>query len=161
MTEPRVLGVATEYSHLVSIALRRLEELGMTFEQLDLLAGVSKGFSQKVLNEARVYTTSYKKFGPYSFGAIMGALGIVWRAIDDPAAVAKHRSRADAQPAKRQTPKGLGRQLQGPATIEVFRALGAIGGRTRFLKLGREERRQLAVRLNQIRWDKERKRRGY
>jgi hypothetical protein len=51
--------------------------------------------------------------------------------------------------------------LQGPATIEVFRALGAIGGRTRFLKLGREERRQLAVRLNQIRWDKERKRRGY
>ena len=76
------------YDDLIEVARRRMMELLITYETLDAVSGVQSGYGAKLLCPGRI-----KTFGPMSFCAIMGALGIKLVAVEDPAAVARLRHR--------------------------------------------------------------------
>lgn len=76
------------YDDLIVVARRRMMELLMTYETLDAVSGVQSGYAAKILCPGRL-----KTFGPMSFCAIMGALGIKLVAVEDPEAAARLRHR--------------------------------------------------------------------
>jgi hypothetical protein len=76
------------YDDLIEVARRRMMELLITYETLDAVSGVQSGYGAKLLCPGRI-----KTFGPMSFCAIMGALGIKLVAVEDPEAVARLRHR--------------------------------------------------------------------
>jgi hypothetical protein len=76
------------YDDLIVVARARIAELQITFETLDDCSGVQSGYAAKLLS-----LTKIKTFGPMSFCAIMGALGIKLVAVEDPDATARLRHR--------------------------------------------------------------------
>jgi hypothetical protein len=76
------------YDDLIAVARLRMAELLITYETLDAVSGVQSGYAAKLLCPGRV-----KTFGPMSFCAIMGALGIKLVATEDREAIAQLRPR--------------------------------------------------------------------
>jgi hypothetical protein len=76
------------YDDLIVVARARMTELLITYETLDAVSGVQPGYAAKLLCPGRL-----KTFGPMSFCAIMGALGIKLIAVEDLEAVARLRHR--------------------------------------------------------------------
>lgn len=146
MTEP--LGTATQYRDLVAIARRRMAERRLSFEQLDALSGLAKGLSAKLLSD-NPHTT--KKLGPISFGAVFGALGIVWIAVPDAAAVARLDRRSD-HTEKKVDARGLRLQLAKPEIIELFRALGSMGAKATNRRLTATQRSANAAHAARVQW---------
>jgi hypothetical protein len=74
----RQIGLVQSYDDLVAIARARMTELQISYETLDAVSGVQAGYSAKLLGPNRA-----KRFGPVSFCAIMGALGMKLVAVED------------------------------------------------------------------------------
>ncbi len=82
MTEP--LGIVRNYADLLAIARARMAALDVTFETLDDVSGVHRGYSAKLLGP-----NPSRGLGPISFCAIMGALGLQLVAVEDREAIAR------------------------------------------------------------------------
>jgi hypothetical protein len=78
----------TDYAGLLEVIRRRMRELNITFETLDVVSGVQLGYSSKILGP-----TPSKCFGPVSLGCVLGALGMKLVAVEDPEQLAKVRDR--------------------------------------------------------------------
>lgn len=74
------------YDDYVEVCRSRAVGLKTTRLQIDEVAGLPVGYSSKLLSKLR-------HFGPMSFDAVNGALGLMFIAVDDPAALARIRSR--------------------------------------------------------------------
>jgi hypothetical protein len=142
MSEPRQLGIATEYLHMVEICRRRMAERGMTFDDLDRWAGEPKGYSAKVLGHKAglPYHQHRFKFNQASFGPMMGALGIMWIAVEDQAAMAAVDKRSDRK-LKTPTSQSLTLQLENPDVLCIFRQLGTLGARAANRRISKERKR--------------------
>jgi hypothetical protein len=77
------------YDGLILALRARSEELGMSRETLDAIAGLPHGYSSKLLMISN--TKSKKRLGSLSLWAILGALGIELRLVEDEAAMRAHK----------------------------------------------------------------------
>jgi hypothetical protein len=78
----------TGYTALLDVIRARRAELGVSFEVLDLTAGLTPGHSQKIIGE-----TPVKNFGRVSLECILGALGLVLVVRPDPVGLARVQGR--------------------------------------------------------------------
>jgi len=84
----RSLGTIRDYDDLLVVARARKAALRITYETLDVVAGVQIGYSAKLLGP-----NPTKRMGAMSFSAIFGALGLQLIAVEDSAALARVRGR--------------------------------------------------------------------
>jgi len=85
----RKLGLIRDYDSLCAVLRRRADEFDVTFATLDAVGGLTDRYSQKILSPRR----PCRLFGRASFGALLGALGIVLIAVEDPEQLSRVRSR--------------------------------------------------------------------
>jgi hypothetical protein len=88
MAEARELGVVTSYSDLHAIMRARANELAISRECLDELAGLHHGYSGKLLAPRPI-----RSLGDMSIRALLPALGIKLVAVADPEALERISSR--------------------------------------------------------------------
>jgi hypothetical protein len=104
----------SDYTEFVEAVRDRADELMMTRSELDFQAGHQDGYSGKLLGRKHV-----KRFGFFSLGPALGALGLKILLIEDTAQTAKIRARMkvrSARSALKRSPAGLDRQTSGAAT---------------------------------------------
>ena len=78
MSEQKILGEIRNIADYHAIARARADELSLTREGLDRLAGFGSGHASKLL--ASIPT---KRVGPVTFGTLNGALGMKLVAVED------------------------------------------------------------------------------
>jgi hypothetical protein len=86
MSEP--LAVVNSLDDLVPIVSARIAALGVSYETIDHVAGLSVGYTAKLLGP-----NPAKHLGRTSAPAMCGAVGLKLAVIDDPAALDRLRSR--------------------------------------------------------------------
>jgi hypothetical protein len=84
----RELGRICSYEDLIVALRARCDELDISFQTLDEVAGLSGGYASKLLAPS-----SSLVMGRGSMSAILGALGLVLTVAEDPAALERVRSR--------------------------------------------------------------------
>jgi hypothetical protein len=152
-------------SELLAALCARRDELNISHETIDGIAGLQAGYTSKLLAP-----TPIKNLGPMSFGALLGALGMALVAVPDPDAVAAVEKRWQ----KRKRPQKLvsasispSIDNQVPTEIQItpelqsfldqsgyMRAIGLRGNQKRNERLSRWKRKVLARRAAKARWAK-------
>jgi hypothetical protein len=84
----RELGEVYQYHDLVEILCRRADELNVSRETIDEIAGLPDRYSSKLLTRLPA-----RMFGRTSFGAIIGALAVKIIVVEDPEALEKLKPR--------------------------------------------------------------------
>jgi hypothetical protein len=135
-TAPRVLGEFTTIAELQSLLRARAEQLQISREQLDDLAGLAKGYASKLLAPSPV-----KKIGLVTMPALLGALGLKLVLVDDP----EQRARI----AERFTPRNPAYAAHAGTVTVIFsrrhmRQIQKRGGRNSRKYMTREEASWLA-----------------
>lgn len=149
---------------LVDAIRRRRDELNISHETIDNIAGLQSGYTSKLLGPIQL-----KGFSHMSLGAVLGALGIGLVVIEDPEATAKVQGRWQ----KRKRPQRLLPSItvsienEVPATMQItpelqaqlrdptfMRSIGLRGNLKRNERLSPWKRRVLARRAAKARWDK-------
>ena len=144
LPEPRIVGEFDAYPGLLAALRARIAELDISGERLDELAGLPRGYFQKLVG-----TRPKKRLGLRSLGDVFGALAIKAVLVEDPAALAKVSSRL----VKR-------RQVVPSAAVHIeishrfLRKIGAFGGKARAAKLTPRQRSMLARKMARARWAK-------
>jgi hypothetical protein len=85
---PAAARTISDYTEFVEAVRDRADELMMTREELDYQAGHQPGYSGKLLGRKHV-----KRFGFFSLGPTLGALGLKILLVEDTAQTAKIRAR--------------------------------------------------------------------
>jgi hypothetical protein len=153
MTNAPTLGVVDDYADLVAVLRRRVDELGISREVLDDLAGLQYGYSSKTLG-----TRSMRVLGKYSLGLMLKALGLQLVVQVNESQMAKIRNRLvqrdQAQVRIDTRPSSITPDYS--MKIRFFQSLGIAGAKTKNAKTPPEVRRQHALKAIQTRWRKAR-----
>jgi hypothetical protein len=144
LTGPRIVGEFDAYPGLLAALRARIAELDVAGERLDELAGLPRGYFQKLIG-----TRPKKRLGMQSLGDVFGALAIKAVLVEDEAALARISSRL----VKR---KYVVRTAVSHVEIShrFLRKIGAIGGTVRNAKLTPRQRSALGRKLANQRWHK-------
>jgi hypothetical protein len=97
----RVLALVSEYAELVGALRARCDEVGISFETLDEIAGFTDRYSSKLLSPSR---RPIRRLGHMSMGVLLASLGVRLLPIEDPEALARVRARY--RPRKQARPRG-------------------------------------------------------
>lgn len=145
---------------LLNAIRARRDELNISHETIDGIAGLQSGYTSKLLAP-----TPIKNLGPMSFGSLLGALGLAVVVVEDPQAIV----RVEKHWQKRKRPQKLLASI--PASIECevpmavqispdllakLRRLASLGGKARAAKLSRRRRKAIARKAILTRWRKKR-----
>ena len=84
----RVLAKFSDYDGMWGAFRNRLDEMGITREELDHLSGMQPGYSGKLCGPRQV-----KKFGKHSLGCTLGATATYLVLVEDPEQTAKIMAR--------------------------------------------------------------------
>jgi hypothetical protein len=144
MTEPRIIGEFDAYPGLLAALRARIAQLDISGERLDELAGLPRGYFQKLIG-----TRPKKRLGMQSLGDVFGALAVKAVLIEDEAALARISSRL----VKRKY------VVRGDTThIELsrrfMRKIQAKGRQARFTAMTPKQRSALGRKLANQRWHK-------
>lgn len=85
---PTILGTVSSYSDLHDIMRARADQLEVTRETIDAVAGLQPGYAAKLLAPKPI-----KKMGDLTLGLMLPALGIKLIVVEDSEALEKVRSR--------------------------------------------------------------------
>src|SRR5688572_20147770 len=85
------LAIVRDYSDLHAALRHRANEMGLSRESLDDLAGLAKGHTAMILGPR-----PSKRLGWVSTGPVLGALGVALAVIADPEAVARIERRLES-----------------------------------------------------------------
>lgn len=111
-------------------ALReRAEQLDISREAIDEMAGLPKGYAAKLLCEPPV-----KQVGPVSLFPLAGALGLAVAFIED-----EQRKARISRATKRKPGGPRGTDWRSTRALEVIRKWGYDGGKKRFANMSPEE----------------------
>jgi hypothetical protein len=146
---------------LVQALRTRRDELNISHETIDAIAGLQSGYTSKLLAPKPI-----KNLGPMSFGSLLGALGLAVVVVPDPQAEA----RVEKHWTKRKRPMKLipasipaSIACEVPATLQIsaelqdkLRNIASLGGKARAAKLSRRRRKQIALKAILTRWRKKR-----
>lgn len=170
MTELRHLGIATDYPGLHELLRRRRAELGMSFETLNAISGLSycdkilapnplQGPQQPRTASGHAARTSARGIGPEAWGPLLGALGMVLIAAEDPAATARLKARSAYH--ARAEPQANSKSLSIDTLLayrerQNLKKRQSAGGKRRLVTLTPELRKKIARKAARIRWRIER-----
>jgi hypothetical protein len=98
--DPRPIGVAHSWDELRDVLRARKDALGVSFETVDDVAGLTLGYS------AKLFGSRHRNFGPRSLDAVLPTLGVCLIVVEDPEQLARLQSRLV---------KSEWRHLAGPA----------------------------------------------
>ena len=147
MQDGQHLGVVRSYDDLHAILRARAEELEVSRTTIDEVAGLTPGYSSKLLAPRPM-----KIMGELSFGIILSALGIKLIAVIDTEMLTRfEKGRA------RRTNRMVRSRQQFIVTPKYMATLGAKGGVIRMKKLTAKQRSSLARKANRIRWERHRR----
>jgi hypothetical protein len=161
------IGVTADYHGLQKILRGRAEQLGLSRETIDSLAGFTTGHAAKLLAP-----TPYRRLGQMSLGAMLGALGLRLIVVEEePETLEKLRARwvkrveaqvrwRDAEPTLsipcEADAERLGTTDEPDLKTRFFAALGALGGKRYAENTTPEQRAKAARRAARARWRKAR-----
>jgi hypothetical protein len=97
----RVLAQVMDYAGLIGALRQRCDELNLTFDVLDEIAGFTDRYAAKLLAPT---ARPVRRLGHMSMGALLGALGVRIVLVEDREALAKVRARY--RPRKYARPRG-------------------------------------------------------
>jgi hypothetical protein len=141
---PRVIGEFDAYPGMIAALRARIAELDVSGELLDELAGLPKGYCQKLLG-----TRPVKRIGALSLGDIFGALAVKAVLVEDTAALARISSRLTK---RKYAVQAAGLHLE--ISYRFLRKIASMGGKARQAKLTPRQRSALGRRLARARWAK-------
>lgn len=148
-TEVTFFAEAHDYLDLHAAARARAEQLNVSRETIDDVAGLTNGYASKLLALPPI-----KKFGPISLGPTMRALGLKMIVVDDPEALAKVEGRLT--PREHGDPRakvGCENVNQAPELLKLLQGeLGRRRIRRINQKLTPSERQERARRAARARW---------
>jgi hypothetical protein len=147
MIEPRVIGEFDAYPGLVAALRARVAELDVSGECLDELAGLPRGYFQKLLG-----TRPVKRIGLRSLADVFGALAVKAVLVEDQAALARISSRLVRR--KNAVPAAGTHSVHFEVSKRFLRKIAAMGGKARAARLTPRQRSMLARKMALARWRK-------
>jgi hypothetical protein len=144
MTGPRIVGEFDAYPGLLAALRARIAELDVAGERLDELAGLPRGYFQKLIG-----TRPKKRLGMQSLGDVFGALAIKAVLVEDEAALARISSRL----VKRKYAV-RSRASHVEFSHQFLRKCGALGGKKRAANQTPAQRRRSARYAALARWSR-------
>ena len=152
MTEPvtsaeprRVLGEFDSYPGLVAALRARIGELDISGERLDELAGLPRGYFQKLVG-----TRPVKRIGMRSLSDVFGALAVRAILVEDEAALARISSRLVRR--EYAVPSDTTQRITIELSRRHMRKIQEKGRAVRFAKMTPKERSELGRKLANHRW---------
>jgi hypothetical protein len=152
MTEPitsaeprRVIGEFDTYLGLLAALRERVAQLDVSGERLDELAGLPRGYFQKLIG-----TRPRKRLGVQSLGDVFGALAIKAVLVEDEAALARISSRLVRR--KYAVPSVTTQMITIELSRRHMRKIQQKGRAVRFAKMTPKERSELGRKLAHYRW---------
>jgi hypothetical protein len=140
---PRALARIEHSEALLAAIRRRLDELQVTHETVDHLAGFQSGYCGKLLADPPI-----KRMGHFSLFLILQTLGLDMVLVENPQAL---ESLMNPQHHRRQA-----WVLKAPRIVvltpDFLRFIGHKGGLARVRKLSKEQHSKHARHMNRIRW---------
>jgi hypothetical protein len=148
MTE-EPLGVCRTADDLRAVLRARFQELGVSFETVDHIAGLPTRYTAKVLG-----LQPNRGFGQISLDALLGAAGIKLIAVSDSEALDRVRGRLE--PLQRvDCGKARRKRILIRFTPDFMRKIGRLGGRKRHAIALEKRRRSEIYRANALkRWQR-------
>lgn len=147
MSEPRQIAVVRDQLDLVMALRKRAEELNISREVLDELAGFTSGHASKLLA-----TPPVKGIGPVTLFPLLGALGYAMTLIEDEQRKTRIRRTAKRDKRAVRTANHY-RNAKALGTMREMRAKwGSSGGRARFKLLTPEQLREHQSKAAKSRW---------
>jgi len=153
-------GVAlevTSYTELIGAIRARIGELGIRYEDFDVLAGFAPGLSGKVFGPSQV-----KRLGPEKLFDALCAASLKIRAEPDPEQLARMQKHIAEKCQVRQANQARMNNNASPVGTallsRVFKHMSRLGNEARKKKMTKEERRESARHAANQRWIKHRKR---
>jgi len=153
-------GVAVEvtsYTELIGAIRARIGELGIRYEDFDVLAGFAPGLSGKVFGPSQV-----KRLGPEKLFDALCAASLKIRAEPDPEQLARMQKQIAEKCQVRQANQARPNNHSSPAGTHmmsrVFKHLSKLGGKARMAQMTKAELKQHQQAASNARWKKHRKR---
>jgi hypothetical protein len=133
----RIVARVDHYSAWLCMVRDRLKELEITHETLDLIAGLQRGYSSKLLAQPPI-----KRAGPFVMFIVQDALGLTSHVIEDPTKIAIVRDRLQKRTYRqhKQFHERAGNGVVVHFTRDQMRIAGAKGARAGWAKLSPAER---------------------
>jgi hypothetical protein len=137
----------------------RRDELNISHETIDTIAGFQSGYCSKLL-----CTPPMKNPGPMSLGALLGALGMALMPVSDPGMIAKVQDRWQKRKRPQKLIVALASALASPKQpknkdSEYMRMIGikgaSKGGKRRLKTMKKRARQAAASHAARMRWSKE------
>jgi hypothetical protein len=141
---PRVIGEFDAYPGMIAALRARIAELDVSGERLDELAGLPRGYFQKLVG-----TRPKKRLGMQSLGDVFGALAIKAVLVEDEAALARISGRLVK---RKYAVQAAGLHLE--ISHRFLRKIASMGGKARQAELTPRQRSALGRRLARARWAK-------
>jgi hypothetical protein len=85
LSAPRVVATVADHNQLLTAIRRRVEELGLSHETVEHLAGLQSGYLSKVIADPPP-----ERMSPFTQFLILGAVGLRVKLEEDPQLIEKH-----------------------------------------------------------------------
>lgn len=148
---PRIVAVIGDHNGLLEAIRRRIEELNLSHETVEHLAGLQSGYLSKVIADPPP-----KRMSPFTQFLILQALGLRVRLEEDPELIEKIRGRWSKRKLRKsmRTAVSMDRVIHLPP--DFMRRISRMGCEARMRKLSPERRSALARHAAMARWRKAR-----
>lgn len=151
------MTLATSYTELIGVIRTRIGELGIRYEDFDVLAGFAPGLSGKVFGPSQV-----KRLGPEKLFDALVAASIRIRAEPDPDQLVKMQKQIAENCQPRQANQARMGNSSSPVgmqlTSRVFKHYAKIGGKTSWENKSKKEQFAHQRKASLARWKKYRMR---
>lgn len=161
--EPAVILI-TDYDGLVAACRARADQLNISRDTIDEVAGLPKGYTSKALmaepfggKSATGGRLSSRNLGRVSLGPMLGALGIALVVVEDPEAMARTVRRRSARN-KSQVRMLTGGKHSGVTirlSVRHMKKLAKLATAARAKKIPRWKRIRIAKQAARARWKRE------
>jgi len=146
----RVLATVTDYAGMLAALRDRADELRLSREAIDQVAGLPSGYSGKILGIGQV-----RRLNLISLGPVLGALGVKLVMVVDGAALKQFGSRS-AKRHENRVRHGVLTQLM-MRNRKDFSLMGKVGGANSRRYMSAEQASKLGRKAIKARWRKVKK----
>jgi hypothetical protein len=145
----RVVATVSDHNELLAAIRRRIEELELSHETVEYLAGLQSGYLSKVIADPPPKRTS-----PFTQFLILQALGLRVKLEEDPQLIEKIRQRWSKRKLRKsmRTAVSIDRVIELPP--DFMRRISRMGCEARMRKLTAARRSELARHAAMARWSK-------
>jgi hypothetical protein len=143
----RILATVTDYAGMLAALRDRADELRLSREAIDQVAGLPSGYSGKILGIGQV-----RRLNLISLGPVLGALGVKLVMVVDGAALEQFGGRSAKRHQNRV--RNSVKAWQMLRNSKDFAAIGRIGGINRRRNMSAEQASKAGRKAAKARWRK-------